>query len=52
MRITTELATDLHAMSDDELLDELTRPTADLEYKLYINSIALVRILERLIGKD
>lgn len=47
MNMTTEQAQDLCNMSDDELLDELTRPTGDLEYKLYVNSIALIRILSK-----
>jgi len=48
MNMTTELAGELLAMTDDELLDELTRPDSDIEYKTYINSIALIRILEAL----
>lgn len=48
MNMTTQLAGELQKMSDDELMDELTRPTQDLEYKLYINSISHIRILAKL----
>lgn len=50
--MNTELAQDLLNMSDDELLDELTRPSGDLQYKLYINSIALIRILDKLMKME
>lgn len=52
MNMSTAFATDLCNMSDDEVLEELTRPSSDLQYKLYINSIALVRILDKLIKME
>ncbi len=46
--MNAEEAQEIWNMSDEELIDELTRPTDDQVYKLYLNSIALSRILKEM----
>lgn len=51
MKMTTKQAQKIWNMSDDELANELSvyfdSPDNDMVYKLYLNSIALSRILRK-----
>ena len=48
--MNTEQAGELNEMTNEELLDELTKCAGD--WTTYIHSIALIRILEILLKED
>ncbi len=46
--MNADIAQSLHDMPDEELVEQLLRPTNDLTWQIYLNSAALSRIITRL----